>query len=86
MGQPQSGLTPERLAIEWERELGHMREIQPQAALIVGMSDGPAGPLPLQEACQLLVNAAREREEQYGTRANENRVQCAVLYAGAHNT
>jgi len=82
-GQSQNGLTPERLAMEWERQLGHMREIQPHAALIVGMADGPAGPVPLQEACQLLANAAKEREEQYGARADENAVQCAVLYAGA---
>lgn len=81
--QSASGWTPERLAREWERQLGHMREIQPQAALIVGMADGPAGPVPLQEACQLLVNAAKEREERYGVRADENAVQCAVLYAGA---
>lgn len=82
-GQPQSatGWTPERLAIEWERQLGHMREIQPQAALIVGMADGPTGPVPLQEACQLLVNAAKEHEERYGSKADENTV--AVLYAGA---
>ncbi|GAC1563829.1 MAG: glutamate mutase L [Ktedonobacteraceae bacterium] len=84
-GQPQSaiGWTPERLALEWERQLGHMREIQPHAALIVGMADGPAGPVPLQEACQLLVNAAKQREEQYGAKADENSVPCAVLYAGA---
>ena len=83
MGQPQSNWTPERLAREWERQLGHMREIQPHAALIVGMADGPAGPVPLQEACQLLTNAANERGEQQGARANENTAQCAVLYAGA---
>ncbi len=82
-GQPQgtSGWTPERLALEWERQLGHMREIQPQAALIVGMADGPGGPVPLQEACQLLVNAVKEHEERYGSIPNENTI--AVLYAGA---
>jgi hypothetical protein len=82
-GQPQSATnwTPERLALEWERQLGQVREIQPNAALIVGMADGPAGPVPLQEACQLLVNAAKEHEERYGAKANENTV--AVLYAGA---
>ncbi len=83
MGQPQSNWTPERLAMEWERQLGHMREIQPHAALIVGMADGPAGPVPLQEACQLLTNAAKERGEQQGVRADDNTAQCAVLYAGA---
>ena len=83
MGQPQSNWTPERLAMEWERQLGHMREIQPHAALIVGMADGPAGPVPLQEACQLLTNATKERGEQQGVRADDNTAQCAVLYAGA---
>ena len=85
VGQPQSmtGWTPERLALEWERQLGHMREIQPHAALIVGMADGPAGPVPLQEACQLLTNFAKEREERYGSKVDENSTQCAVLYAGA---
>ncbi len=81
VGQSQGaiGWTPERLALEWERQLGHMREIQPHAALIVGMADGSSGPVPLQEACQLLVNAAKEHEERYGS--DENTV--AVLYAGA---
>ncbi len=83
-GQPQSvtGWTPERLALEWEQQLGHMREIQPHAALIVGMADGPAGPVPLQEACQLLTNFAKEREE-HRSNLDENSTQRAVLYAGA---
>ncbi len=81
--QNMNGWTNERLALEWERQLSHMREIQPQAALIVGMADGPGGPVPLQEACQLLVNAAKERETQNGNRANGKTAQCAVLYAGA---
>ncbi len=82
-GQAQnaSGWTQERLTLEWERQLGHMREIQPQAALIVGTADGPAGPTPLQEACQLLVNSAKDRQERYGS--SENAPSCAVLYAGA---
>ena len=53
--------TPDRMGQEWERQLNRIRQLQPQAALIVGLADGPAGPTPLQEACQLLVNAARER-------------------------
>ncbi|GAC1393101.1 MAG: glutamate mutase L [Ktedonobacteraceae bacterium] len=83
--QPQdvSAWAPERLAMEWERQLGYMREIQPHAALIVGMADSSAGPIPLQEACQLLVNATKEREEQYGARTDGSSAQCAVLYAGA---
>src|SRR5579859_4189565 len=51
----------ERIALEWERQLGRVRDLQPHAALIVGMADGPAGAIPLQEACQLLINAAKER-------------------------
>ena len=82
-GQTQNGWTQERLGLEWERQLGHMREILPQAALIVGAADGPAGPTPLQEACQLLVNAAKERQEQYGAQSGDGTPQCAVLYAGA---
>ncbi|GHO43615.1 glutamate mutase L [Ktedonospora formicarum] len=50
----------DRIAKEWERQLASMREFQPQGALIVGMADGPAGPSPLQEACQLLVNATKQ--------------------------
>src|SRR5256884_5681928 len=45
--------TPERVALEWERQIERIRELQPHAALIVGVADGPAGPAPLQEACQL---------------------------------
>ncbi|GAC1399042.1 MAG: glutamate mutase L [Ktedonobacteraceae bacterium] len=84
-GQAQSAgsWTPEQLAMEWERQLGRMREIQPHVALIVGMADGPAGPVPLQEACQLLVNVAKERDEHHEARADEHATQCAVLYAGA---
>jgi hypothetical protein len=69
--------------LEWERQLSYMREIKPHAALIVGMADGPAGPIPLQEACQLLVNAAKEREGRRESRPDGNDAQCAVLYAGA---
>jgi hypothetical protein len=47
------------------------------------MADGPAGPIPLQEACQLLVNGAKDREGQRESRPDGNDVQCAVLYAGA---
>ncbi len=84
-GQTQNanGWTQERLALEWERQMRHMREIKPHAALIVGMADGPAGPIPLQEACQLLINAAKEREGQRDPRADGNDIACAVLYAGA---
>lgn len=77
----------ERIALEWERQLGRLRELQPHAALIVGMADGPAGPNPLQEACQLLVNASQERQELTGTSAAAAQTAGAkpmsVLYAGA---
>ena len=55
--------TPERIALEWERQIEHIRELQPHAALIVGMAEGSAGPTPLQEACQLLVSATKELNE-----------------------
>ncbi len=82
--------TPDRVALEWERQLERIRELQPHAALIVGMADGLAGPTPLQEACQLLTNAARELNEQHGASVSAgvapNDVaarQLSVLYAGA---
>jgi MutL protein len=82
--------TPERVAFEWERQIERIREIQPHAALIVGMANGPAGPAPLQEACQLLVNATAELNKQYRdstsvgiAAADVAARQIAVLYAGA---
>lgn len=72
--------TPERVALEWERQMEQMRELQPHAALIVGMADGPAGPNPLQEACQLLLNAKKDLEEK-GSRDASFRFP--VLYAAA---
>jgi hypothetical protein len=71
--------TKERIAKEWEQQLARMRELQPHVALIVGMADGPAGPRPLQEACQLLLNAAKSQERQ-GPPASP---QYSVLYAAA---
>jgi hypothetical protein len=75
-GRPSSpnGWTPDRIAREWERQLERLREMQPQAAVIVGMADGPAGPNPLQEACQLLTNFAK---------AGGDAKRMSVLYAGA---
>src|SRR5437764_8436795 len=82
--------TPERIALEWERQIEHIRELQPHAALIVGMADGPAGPVPLQEACQLLVSATKELNEQHAASVSAVVAphdvasrQIAVLYAGA---
>lgn len=71
----------ERIALEWERQLGRIRELQPHAALIVGMADGPAGATPLQEACQLLINASKERPT--STQTQDAQPYWSVLYAGA---
>jgi hypothetical protein len=68
------------VALEWERQLEQMREIQPHGALIVGMADGPAGPNPLQEACQLLINAKKDSGEKGDVDASR---RFPVLYAGA---
>ena len=70
--------TPERTAQEWARQLERMRELQPEAVLIVGLADGPGGPAALQEACQLLVRSARERAVQ-----GAMPIPYAVIYAGA---
>ena len=52
------------------------------------MADGPAGPASLQEACQLLVTAAQERNQQRGANIGSAKEADAphytsVLYAGA---
>jgi len=70
--------TPEHTAQEWARQLERMRELQPEAVLIVGLADGPGGPAALQEACQLLVRSARERAAQ-----GAMPIPYAVIYAGA---
>ena len=77
---PVGAWTPERVALEWERQLEQMREIHPHGALIVGMADGPAGPNSLQEACQLLLNAKNDSGEKGGMNASH---PFPVLYAGA---
>src|SRR5579859_6807901 len=56
--------TNDQMSQEWERQLSRIRQFHPQAALIVGAVDTPAGAAPLQEACQLLVNATREHSAQ----------------------
>ena len=82
--------TQERIAMEWERQLVRIKELQPHAALIVGLADGPAGPTPLQEACRLLINAYRELNEQQSASVSAGvppediaTKQFSVLYAGA---
>lgn len=70
--------TPERTSQEWTRQLERIRELQPQAVLIVGLADGPGGPAALQETCQLLVRSARERAAQGAAP-----VPYTVIYAGA---
>jgi MutL protein len=89
----QPSWTPERLALEWEGQLERIRQLQPHAALIIGTADGPAGATPLQEACQLLINAlhtgtlktfSNEKAATGGTSQNGRPVrQLPVLYAGA---
>lgn len=71
--------TEQRLKAEWERQLGQLLRLRPHAALIVGVADGPAGHLPLQEACQLVLQYTQEinRREAGGS------YQMPVLYAGA---
>jgi hypothetical protein len=56
--------TSDQMSQEWERQLSRIRQFHPQAALILGTVDTPAGATPLQEACQLLINAGRERSTQ----------------------
>src|SRR2546429_99761 len=82
--------TPERIALEWERQIEHIRELQPHAALIVGMAEGSAGPTPLQEACQLLLRATKELNEQHAAGVSAGVApddvasrQIAVLYAAS---
>ena len=82
--------TPERVALEWERQLERMRDLQPHAALVVGLADGPAGPTPLQEASQLLVNAVQELNERHSASTSAGisphdlpTYQLPVIYAGA---
>lgn len=81
-GQGQSPWSPEQIRQEWSRQLEQIRRFQPQAALIVGMADGPAGPTPLQEACQLLTNMANDQKTSDNS-DTPNAVSCEVLYAGA---
>lgn len=71
--------TSEQISAEWERQVARMCELQPQAALIVGLADSPAGVTALQEACQLVIRAveALSRQSESGT------YQLPVLYAGA---
>lgn len=84
---PQGPWSQDRISMEWERQLSRLRELQPQAALIVGMADSPAGPNPLQEACQLLLNAVQERNETQGNSARAQdggmKQPISVVYAGA---
>jgi hypothetical protein len=80
--------TTDRISQEGERQLSRIREFHPQVALIVGMVDTSAGAAPLQEACQLLVDAGREqivRGQRNGSAsAQESAFEpYSVIYAGA---
>jgi len=87
---PQDQWTPERINVEWERQVARIRELNPHAALIVGLADGPAGPTPLQEACQIIINAVQELNKSGNRNASSEsgsmpagNTQLPVLYAGA---
>ncbi len=71
--------SPDRVSLEWERQLQSMRELQPHAILIVGQADTGAGATPLQEACQLVMNALQDQRQQGIVR----QTPLPVLYAGA---
>ncbi len=71
--------TPEQINAEWDRQLARMRELQPHAALIVGLADNPAGASALQEACQLVTQAVKVLSQQSASGS----YQLPVLYAGA---
>src|SRR6202011_2319853 len=70
--------SPEQINAEWERQIARMRELQPHAALIVGLADNPAGASALQEACQLVIQTVKVLSQQ-----TESAYQLPVLYAGA---
>ncbi len=71
--------TPEQISAEWERQIAHICELQPQAALIIGLADTPAGVSALQEACQLIIQAVKTLSQQ----SESGSYQLPVLYAGA---
>jgi MutL protein len=82
--------TPERIDLEWERQIVRIRELHPHAALIVGLADGPAGPTPLQEACQVIIRGVEELEKSnngntYAASHSKDAglTPLPVLYAGA---
>ncbi len=54
-----NGWTQEGINSEWEMLINKLKEFHPHVALIVGSADGPAGPTPLQEACQALLNSVQ---------------------------
>ncbi len=72
----------ERMAREWDNQAGRIRELQPQVALIVGSADSPTGPTSLQEACQLLINAARDAAN-VSSSLQDDAKRYSVVYAGA---
>jgi MutL protein len=71
--------SPEQINAEWERQIARMRELQPHAALIVGLADNPAGASALQEACQLVIQTVKVLSQQ----SESGNYQLPVLYAGA---
>lgn len=71
--------TPEQVSAEWQRQSEQMRQLRPHAALIVGQASSPAGALPLQEACQLLISSVQEINQQEAA----GPYRMPVIYAGA---
>ena len=71
--------TSEQINAEWERQIARVSELQPHAALIVGLADNPVGASALQEACQLVIQAVKVLSQQ----AEGGSYQLPVLYAGA---
>lgn len=76
---PPASWSPEQINAEWERQIARMRELQPHAALIVGLADNPAGASALQEACQLVIQTVKVLSQQ----TESGSYQLPVLYAGA---
>jgi len=64
---------------EWQRQSEQMRQLHPHAALILGLAEGLAGAMPLQEACQLVISSVQEINQQEAP----GPYKLPVIYAGA---
>lgn len=79
---PAGAWTREHINAEWGRQFQRIRELQPHAAIIVGLANDPTSATPLQEACQLVINAVQALNGHAGA-AGRASYQLPVLYAGA---